>query len=522
MTGSRVNRRGAAPRSALVLLVLLAAAIGALLVARQKDTELDFTLGGPLFPVAPEEIEGLLVTRQGSQFRLDRSATGSWSLSGAVTDFVDSLAVQRLLDEVSTARGGPLLPGTDVEDRRYEFNGPEAVRLTVFAEGAGPISLALGAGNPVGGNFYGSGAEREACFLVSAAFHQTLDNFPLSVQARTLLPGVTMDKAERVDLLRGTRDLRIERREDRWWLLMPPEGPGALGEKVADYQARYEDRRMEDEHGTWILASTPAVQLLIYEVSTVIVREIMSPAESVERVTAWDLDPPWRRVTISGPGINPDPRSDSPDQVTIAFGPALGVDKVPALRLDNVLVTDMEAINVLNEPLDFLAHRSALTFGALGSDAITLEREGRPVLRGTRTGVAETPEGRMAWLTDIPRAGQTSANETMRHGYTRGLAVNLDRIEVLAALPPTSDPAVLADRERVRITITFGSGETARTEVVEFGFLNEDALPAGSPPLVLDEAGAPPVGVWFPETGCLLQVPDQIIVTARSLAQMAE
>ena len=130
-----INRQGGAPRSVLVLVILLVVALGALFLAKRNEPPANLTLGGPLFPVAKKDIEGLLVTRPGQQFRLDRDADGLWSLSGAVSDYVDSLSVDNLLNQITSAYGGSLLPGTDVEDRRYEFNGPQSVRLTVFVTG---------------------------------------------------------------------------------------------------------------------------------------------------------------------------------------------------------------------------------------------------------------------------------------------------------------------------------------------------------------------------------------------------
>ncbi len=525
MTGRPLSRDGGVLRSVLILTLLLVIAAGALFLARQREPAFDFTLGGPLFPVDQSEIEGLLLTRQGAQYRLDMVTPGVWSLSGAVADYVDSLAVLKLLNTLTAAVGGPLLPGTDVEDRRYEFNGPDAIRLTVFVAGGEAISLALGTANPVAGNFYGSGAGRKACFMVPAALHRTLGDLPVSVQARILLPGVSRDRVDRIDLRRGERDFLIERREGRWWILMPAEGPAYLGEEVRDYQAMYTDRRTTDERGVWILASSPAIDLLIYQVSDIIVRDIKSPIESATLMGAWELDPPWRRVTLTGKGLNPDPNADFPDRMDISFGPALGLDSVPALRRGNVLLTDFEALEVLEQPLGILAHRTALAFLVLQADMIELQREGRLLLRGERTGVAETAEGRKAWLTVFPEASGKSdmaaPSETDRHGFSQNLVVDLGRIPVLAVLPPTGDSAVLADRERVKITISFGTGEDVRSEVIEFGFLVEDHLPVESPPLIREDGDSPPVGLWFPASGKLLQIPAQTVVTARNLVQFA-
>ena len=517
MIGRSLNRNGGAPRSILILIFLLVAAVGALLVARHREPAFDYTLGGPLFPVDKSDIEGLLLTKQGAQYRLDRATPGVWSLSGAVADYVDSLAVLKLLDTLAGSVGGPVLPGTDVEDRRYEFNGPEAIRLTVFVTGGETISLALGTANPVTGNFYASRAGRVACFMVPATLRSILGDLPGSVQARILLPGVDRDRVERVDLRRGDRDFLIERREGRWWMLMPVEGPAYLGEEVRDYQAMYTDRRITDERGVWILASSTAMHLLIYEVSSIIVRDIKSPNESATLMEAWELDPPWRRVILTGKGLNPDPAVDSPDRMVIAFGPALGVDSVPVLRRGNVLVTDMKALEVLEQPLGILAHRTALTLMVLQADTIELQREGRLLLRSERTGVAKTAEGRKAWLTVFPEMSTVNLSEIDYNNLSQSLVVDLGRIPVLAVLPATNDPAVLADRERVKITISFGTGEDVRSEVIEFGFLAEDRLPVGSPLLIREDDGSPPVGLWFPASGKLLQIPAQVVVTARNL-----
>lgn len=521
MISRSFNRAGSAPRSVMVLTVLLVIAAGALFLTMRDDPAPDYSLGGFLFPTEVSEIEGLLLTRQGAQIRLDRHENKVWSLSGAVSDYVDSLAVQTLLQTLAASAGGPLLPGTEIEDRRYGFNGPEAIRLTMFLTGGRSISLALGTANPVAGHFYASGAGRSGCFLVSAGLRRALSELPGTVQARILLPGVIRDKVDRLDLRRGDRDFLIERRAGRWWMLMPPEGPAFLGESIRSYQALYGDRRTTDERGTWILASSAEVNRLIYHVSDIIVRDIKSPQQGANLKEDWGLDPPWRRVTLSGKGLNTDPTADSPDRMVISFGPALDTQTVPALRRGNVLVAEAEAIESLEQPVGQLAHRTALDIRALKADTIVLEREGRRLLSGQRTGVAQTAEGRKAWLTTFPAAGENDIMEIDRHGFIQDLAVSLERIQVLAVLPPTRDAAVLEDRERVKITVSVGTEKDVVTKIIEVGYLNEDRLPAGSPPLIRTADGLAPVGLWIPADGKLLQIPGQLVVTARNLVQFA-
>jgi len=202
--------------------------------------------------------------------------------------------------------------------------------------------------------------------------------------------------------------------------------------------------------------------------------------------------------------------------MAIAFGPFLGDDGVPVLRRGNVLLTDVDALRSLELPVGGLVNRLALTIQPLAADGFELLREGSLILQGERTGKAATGEGREAWLTTVPAAGRESLSENNRHGFTRDLVVNLGRMPILSVLPPTDDPGALLARERLSVTLTYGIGERARPETFEVGFLDPDHLPG-----VNLQGSGEAVGIWFPATGQLLQVPDTIVVTARSLAALA-
>ena len=251
----------------------------------------------------------------------------------------------------------------------------------------------------------------------------------------------------------------IERRDGRWWLQMPTEGPAFLGPEVRDYQAMYSDRRLTDDQGDWILASSPAMDLLIYEVSDIIVREIKPPGDSAGLLQAWELDPPWRQVVLNGQGINPDPSSGSADRMVIAFGPALGENTVPVLRRGNVLVTDGEALSVLEQPLGVLAHRTALTFLALKADQFELKREGRLVLRGERTGTAQTPEGRSAWVTVFPPEGTPGPAEKDRRGIQPGHGGQSGSDRGPGGLAADHRSGGAGRPKRIAFTVKFGTGE---------------------------------------------------------------
>ncbi len=518
----RAHKRAPVPRSILILSAVAVLVVGALWLARRNES-IDYTLGGALFPVEPDRIEGLLLTRQGTQHRFNRQKDGVWSLSGATSDYLDPQAMSALIEVLPTVVGGALLPGTVNEDRRYDFNGPGAIRLRVFLSGGKDIALALGAINPVTGNYFASGAGRQGCFPVAGPFREKLSMLPISVQAKTLLPPFTRDKVQALRLTRSGSEHRFVRHDRKWWLHLPDEDLAAalqgLPPVVQEYQARYSDRRRRDAEGLWIMASEQAVGQLIYEVSEIIVRDIKSPAEAAARLSQWDLDPPWRQVVLQGEGLNADPAAPVKDQFTIAFGPPVDEIRVPVLRRGNVLLTDLDALNLLDQGLAVLVEQFALNEVARHADRLRVEREERPVLDATRTGEAETDEGRRAWETIFPGPGREDLTNNERHGLSRNLVVNLNRVKVLAALPPTSNAAVLEDRERVRMRLVWGTGEQARELVLESGYLAAAHLPPGTGELRRMPAGGPAVGLWFPATGKLLQIGDQLVVTVRNMVR---
>jgi hypothetical protein len=525
-----LDRRGAVPRSALYLGALLVIALVALLLLRRNPPPPDLTLGGKLFSVSADRIDGLLLTRGGAQYRLDRNENGYWVLSGGVSDFLDQGSVARLLTSLTSATGGRLLPGSDPEDRRYEFNAPGALRLTVFADDGTAEKLAIGAQNPVTEAYYGSGAGRPACFPVAAGLRELLAGLPASLQLKTLLPGLARGSVTAIEVWRGEQLDLLENHDGRWWLRTPEAGALALGPWYRDYTARYSDRSKTHDGVTWVLADDQAARLIIYECSQVLVKEILPPGDAARRRDELGLDQPWRRVRLTGQSINPDPSAGSPDQLELAFGQAVNEKRVPAERRGNVLLTEPEAINTLGEPVAELLNTRALDFLVALADSMSLEREGKQQLRAHRDKTPALPGERFKerpvdfWLTDLPAAPTDIMDERARHGRSQNLLTNLDRTPILRLLPPTDESAVLQDRERVRVTLWFpegpgGPGVAAGRVMIEIGFLDLDRLPAGSPDLAVSEDGLEPVGLWRPGTGQLLQIPGYTITTARAWAQ---
>jgi len=185
----------------------------------------------------------------------------------------------------------------------------------------------------------------------------------------------------------------------------------------------------------------------------------------------------------------------------------------------NALLTDLNAIGILNQGLDVLVEQKAMFTWALRADRLVLEREGDLLLEATRTGVAITDEGRAAWQTVFPPVGPRNQNEKVRHGLSQHLVVNLNRIEMLAALPATKEASVFTDDERLRMTLSWGQAGAVdqRELVLEAGYFDTEAWPADT--FARTQDGGRPVGLWFPATGKLLQTSNYLLVNARSMRQ---
>lgn len=513
------------PRYGRVLAVVLPIAVAVLWFLSQRDDSGPYTLGGPLLPWTPDQVESLTLTRDGAQYRVERGERGIWRLTGAVVDFADEERIDKLLTDLAATRGGPLLAGTEPMDRRYEFNGPGAMRLTIFGPESEPWRLALGAVNPVTGFVYASGAERTACFPVETSLRQRLLEIPDEIRAQTLLPSIRLSSVERLTI-GGAEELVLRRDGEGWWLRWNPDerpGPGSI---AGDYQRFYADRRIENAQGRWLRAADDAISLLMYQTSSLVVRRFVPPSEADPNLEAWGLRPPLRRIVLEGPGLR---AGNLEKRVEIDFGPSLDGEVVAVRRLENVMLADDTALKKLElRPVDLLG-LEVLSHPVVRADSFTVFVDEQLVLAGHRDaglyaheldvqkGDADRVDGRQAWIADYPVPGPTVDPGRMDVRLQTAV-VALDRVPILAVFPPQREPEALAPNGRVRIEIERACGDETCRETLVLGTLLPDRLPAGSPAEARDPEGAAPAAVWFPRTGQLLQVPAAALTTLRNLA----
>ena len=501
----------------LVPLVLILA-VGLTLVLRNGDGPDggERLLGGPLLTLDLVHIQQILVTENGRQHRLVRGEGIPWSLRGALHDWVDPRLLAFRLDDLSRAEGGAVLAGTEPEDRRYEFNGPDAVRLVIRHEDGREVRLALGATNPVTGHVYGSGAGRPGCFPVRKETRDLIEALPQSVRVQTLLPPIDPESLDAIELVWGGRQSRLRQESGRWWLEVAGPDDSLLPALARAYSGQYDDRWRSVDGVLAIQARRETVELLIHDVSATPASQVVPLDYMEEARTAWGLDRTWRRVTFVGPGVDPDPAADDADRMGISFAEPLDATSVGATRRGQPVLGGKTPLQSLELSLSDFVDVRALTLQVMDADTVMLAGVDGPLLRAahdrTRTGRFD---GREEWkaLPPLSRLGSEEDAQTT----ARFFVVELDRLATAAVLPPTSDRRVLQDDERLRLTIVWN--DPPHREEYEVGVLAPQWLPAGAPPLVEAPKDPGPVGLWRPADGRLLQIPSGLVITGRNLAR---
>lgn len=502
--------------SATILVLVLGAGLFALLRRDDGPGGGERLLGGLLLDMDPATVSQIIVTEHGRQHRLERGAGTHWSLRGAIHDWVEPQLLAIRLTELAGAQGGAVLAGTVPEDRRYEFNGPDGVRLVVVHEDGREVRLAMGATNPVTGFVYASGGGRPGCFPIMRETRDVIAGLAESVRLLKLLPPVDLADLASIDLAWGDRPLHLWQADGRWWLQVSgPEDP-RLPDLARDYHGHYDDRWRREEGRLGYQAHLETVGLLVHDITDNPAAMLVGPDDLAQARAAWGLDRIWRRVDLHGEGIDPDPSADRPDHLSIAFAAPLDPERIPFLRRDLPLLAGTTPRQSLDLPLDAFADRRALTMQVMPADTVLLAGQDGLLLRVAhdRT-ITGRFDGRHEWvaLPPLSRMGsEEDAQTTASH-----FVVEVDRLATLAVLPPTSDRRVLKDDERLKLTLVWN--DPPHREEYEVGVLDPAYLPPGSPTLADAPANPGPVGLWRPADGRLLQVSSNLVLTGRNLAR---
>jgi len=343
---------------------------------------------------------------------------------------------------------------------------------------------------------------------------------PVSVQEDQLLPPFDTADLTEIEVWRGSEKLTIIPDDSRWWIEEPEDGMAQLGISFRHYNAVYSDRRRLVDGKPWLLADPRAVEKLIYESSQVLVRDIVSPAETSTKMEEWSLNPFWRKIVFHGQGINNDPNSESADELTVTYGPPLDNDYVPLLRRGNLMLADVMAVQTLGSPLENWLDTGAMPFRVEVGDSLHMEKEGRWVI----SAYPGHDEDISRWVGTIADQEKLYINKKERLNVIENMILNLDQLEIIQVLPPSQKSEVLLAKEHVGMVFWTSNEGVSGQRNVEFGWLDLGKLPGGdvarAEKLAQEYDGQRPAGMWVPGTGQLLQIPAHLVISFRNLGQL--
>jgi hypothetical protein len=451
------------------------------------DTQGRGLQGGPLFDVASADVRAVEIRRPGATGTIERTDHG-WRLTGDVDDLVDVKRFESVLASLLAGEGGPVLAGTEPDERRFGFGGESSVELVLYLVGGGRRRLALGDANPVSGLVYASGLGRVGVFGVGGGLYAEAARLPDAVRLPRLLPRLDTTDLDSLTLARrGDTPLVFARLDDgRWWLRLPG-GVDDLAGRAARYHGRYADRQRTAAGATWVLADRRRLRDVVYRATDTAVVSF-SPPGSLHP----SLDPPYRTVYL---------HRTAGDTWSVALGEDLGQQRslVPALRQTAPVITRGEVLVAVEGSRSDFLDLGALSVLVEDADSLTVDEPDRPLLWGVK---ADDPEARRRERRSVWDA-RTPAGWTLVFGpettadHLGDLQTHLDRLPVDAVLPPSpNDPLQPTLRWRVRTVMPDGTVST-----VWLGSLAADGRPA----------------LWEPRDGKVLVIPGEILLSLRNL-----
>lgn len=475
-----------------LLAAILALAVGVLLWRWSAPSASDHgLLGGPLFSFAPDEVVELEIRRVDGTSRLVRQ-DARWRLEGQVSDLVDADRMDHALRSLTGGQGLAVLPGTEPDARRFGFGTERSVELVFHLRGGGRQRLALGDVAPASDQVYASGAGRAGVFGVPGGYYATVVGMPDAVRLLRLLPPRTLTDVHAIELgRRHAPTWRFEPRDDGDWWVRLPGGLADLVGLAADYQARFADRRRDEDGATWIQADQRRLADLVFRVTDTAVRGFVPVAEQTDALLVdLGLQPAYRTVAL----IEDDHRWD------VALGEAQEQEKaVLARRQGALVITRLEALLPTEGPLSEFLDLGALGFRLADADSFRIDQPDRPHLWGRRVPPPENPDRayHCPWQAVLPPGWMFTRDAETTNNHLFDVQVALDRMDMLGLQEPAArDPLVGPDRWRVRSWFPDG---------VSREFWLGRSGQAGEPVL------------WDPSTGRVAVIDEVMLVTLRNL-----
>jgi hypothetical protein len=477
------------PRATVPIgILVLVAAAWFLWGERQDNKAKRLDDGGPLVPFPAQDVVRIEVQHHGQNINLVKFGE-TWQLTGQVQDRTDPLAVAGWLTSVCSAATSPVLFSSPLSAQRYGLTPATAWSLDLYRPEGPPLNLLVGTQNPVSGHHYATGAGRSGVFAVTSDLVQKLSALPTGVRLRSLWPAFEIAAVETVRLRSGRDqpDCLVRGSDGRWWLRQPADGTRRLGWLVQAYTPHYQDRRQDLAGQIFWLANARQIDKLCHYLGRTQVGKFGPAPASQAEMTAAGLNPPTATVSLVLRGEAEPLQAD--------LGSEVDNDLVAARRegLNNLLFLQGKVKPLLMAPLAEFLETDVFGFAWAVVDSFLLQGEPGQTIKAIRSDTGWRSSG--APGSSLPLSAKQAGV------ILRDLELYFERLAIQEVFPahPDSCPLVLAGQTSLTAWGAFPGGATALEAV--FGTL----LPG------------PQTAVYFPETGQLLGIAPDLLITYRSV-----
>ncbi len=485
------------PRGLWPLLVLLAAAaIWAALAGRDERRSRvgQAGAGTTLIGMTRDRVDLLAVDLADRSLELRRGPDG-WAFTGGFADRIDANRATDLVRELCEAPAVPLLPGGGEFDTvGLGLSGHESVRAILGDQTGRRVELVVGLRNPVHDLCYARVAGREGAWGVAPRLRVLLLSLPNAVRLQRLWPLFDVAGADSVARhLAGAPlpDLFARDARGAWWVRAPAAGVAGEGEGFAAYARIYGDRVERRDGHVWWRARDRAVREWIFQLDDAVLSAFGLRDAPIETLRALGLRPPRASVHVA---------LRNGDEIGADFGAPVSPGQVACLRdgRPHVLHAPQGVSQLAQRPLATFLNVDVLASGVQEADSLCVERPAGDTLLARRQGRAWSVDGRSEAVAR-PTPGELA----------RDLVLSLERLEIVAPLPPT-----LSQEEALRppfgyVVTVWGAGRPPAGEMAQFG------LPATNGGR--GEADSSAAVAWFPADGKRLLIDRQFLVSLRNL-----
>jgi len=208
-------------RGLVVLIALLAAAVGALVWVDHKKTDqpLESKDEPLLTPFTEDAVGSIEIVCEGSTITLRHEPAPSWRVAQPFTGEADPRRVRELIAALQDARVRKVIATGTADASGFGLRPAACTVRLASASGEALATLRLGRSSPVGTERYAAGDDARVVFA-DGSLYTVLARGAEALREKRLFP-VEAEAMTRIDIERPSGRLALVRMNDDWRLLLP-------------------------------------------------------------------------------------------------------------------------------------------------------------------------------------------------------------------------------------------------------------------------------------------------------------